>query len=122
MASRLKRIGSWEHLAQKAHFKPSAMAALCHISLRQLQRFFLTTHGMSPGEWSRAQRLYQARHLISKGWSDKAVAAELGFSSSAHLCHEFKKGFATTPQAFAPGALPPAGCREDATMSLSYNP
>jgi transcriptional regulator GlxA family with amidase domain len=101
MASRLATIDSWEALAQRARFKPSVMAAYCGVSLRQLQRFFLATRGMSPGQWSRDVRIQQARHLISQGWSDKAVAAELGFTDSAHLCRDFKKIFSATPQAFA---------------------
>ena len=104
MASRLARVHSWEHLAHKSNFKPSLMAAHCHVSLRQLQRYFLTNHGIPPGKWSRAVRIRQAKVLISQGWSDKAVAHELGFSNSAHLCNEFRKAFAATPQAFAPGA------------------
>jgi AraC-like DNA-binding protein len=98
------------------------MAAYCHVSLRQLQRYFLMAFGLSPGEWSRQIRIQQARRLISEGWSDKAVANELGFSNSPHLCREFKRAFAVTPQAFAPGAPPDVECRENATMSPFCKP
>jgi AraC-like DNA-binding protein len=40
--------------------------------------------------------------LISQGWSSKAVANELNFSSGSHFCHEFKKLYGVSPQSFAP--------------------
>ena len=40
MSGRLVRIEKWETLARQADFHPAQMAALCSISLRQLERFF----------------------------------------------------------------------------------
>jgi AraC-like DNA-binding protein len=43
-----------------------------------------------------------AKQLIAQGYSNKAAAAELKFSSESHFCREFKKVFGTSPQTFAP--------------------
>jgi hypothetical protein len=40
--------------------------------------------------------------LITEGWSNKAVVAELCFANESHLCHEFKRFYAVSPQTFAP--------------------
>jgi transcriptional regulator GlxA family with amidase domain len=100
--ARLIKIQAWEELAKQARFQPASMAALCPISLRQLERFFVETFDKSPGEWARELRCRLARQLISEGWSTKAVAAELGFVDGAHFCHEFKRVYGFPPQSFAP--------------------
>jgi AraC-like DNA-binding protein len=43
-----------------------------------------------------------ARQRIVEGLANKAVAAELGFANESHLCHEFKRAYGTSPQAFFP--------------------
>jgi len=101
-AGRLSRITDWEKLASEAGFHPSTMAALCPISLRQLQRYFDRQFQMSPGDWARALRCRLARQLISEGWSSKAVIMELGFVDGSHLSREFRKFYGSCPQTFAP--------------------
>jgi AraC-like DNA-binding protein len=93
---------NWEKLARNANFQPTVMAALCPISLRQLERHFKSEFGKTPGQWTRELKCQLARQLISQGWSNKAVAVELGFGNEAHLCHEFKRVFGVSPQTFGP--------------------
>lgn len=102
MDGRLLGIQDWENLAKEAGFQPAMMAALCPISLRQLQRFFVQHFNQTPGKWMRKLRCEQARRLIAEGWSNKAVAAHLGFSNESHLCHEFRRVYGVPPQSFAP--------------------
>ena len=78
------------------------MAARCGVSLRQLERYFAFRFGVSPRCWTRDFRCRLARDYISRGWSDKAVVVELGFADTAHLCHEFKRLYRSSPQTFAP--------------------
>jgi AraC-like DNA-binding protein len=93
-------------MAREALFRPSGMAAMCSISLRHLERHFAKHFHKTPGAWTRDLRLRLAKKLISQGWSDKAVVAELGFTDSAHLCREFRMRCGTTPQDHAPIHLP----------------
>jgi len=106
MNARLLKIQNWEHLAREAQFQPATMAALCPVSLRHLQRFFTIRFSQTPGQWSRQLRCRLARQLIAQGWSNKAVATELGFANESHLCHEFKRLYGEPPQSFAPMFAP----------------
>ena len=102
MKERLERIENWEKLAVDAGFRPEDMAALCPISLRQLQRFFGAHFKQTPGQWARDLRCRLARELIESGWSNRAVSTELGFGNESHLCHEFKRFYGVSPQTFSP--------------------
>ena len=104
MSGRLLRIERWEILAGQADFQPAKMAALCSISLRQLERFFALRFGQTPGEWSRELKCRQALKRITEGYSNKAVVAELKFASESHFCHEFKRVYGASPQSFLPGS------------------
>ncbi len=89
-------------LAKDAKFRPGVMAALCPISMRQLERFFAKHFNKAPRAWTRELQLDMALRLISQGWSNKAVVEELGFANESHFCHEFKKFYGASPQSFAP--------------------
>jgi len=102
MKTRLSRIEDWEKLAKEARFQPSNMAALCPLSLRQLERFFALQFKTTPARWARQLRCRIAAQLILQGWSNKCVAAELHFGNESHLCHEFRRFYGKSPQQFAP--------------------
>src|SRR5258706_16439215 len=102
--SRLLRIEDWSKVAQEANFQPANMAVLCSVSLRQLERFFSVRFGKTPGEWNRELRCRHALKLITEGYSNKAVVAELKFANDSHLCHEFKRVYGSSPQSF-PGTV-----------------
>ena len=100
MSSRLLRIADWEKVALDAGYKPEVMAVLSDVKLRQLERFFKLTFGQSPRNWLRGLKCRGVVLLISSGYSTKAAAQEAGFGSASHLCHEFKKVYGVSPQAF----------------------
>jgi transcriptional regulator GlxA family with amidase domain len=100
--SRLERIQHWEALAIEAGYDSATMAALCPISLRQLERFFKLQFGKSPRSWLLELQCGRARHLVERGYSNKSIAAELHFADESHLCHAFKKVHGSSPQTFAP--------------------
>jgi transcriptional regulator GlxA family with amidase domain len=102
MSGRLTRIQDWEKLAAEAEFQPAVMAAMCPVSLRQLERFFAKQFNKPPSEWTRELKCRLARELITKGWSNKAIVAELGFGNESHFCHEFKRVYGVSPQSLAP--------------------
>ena len=100
--SKLFEIRDWERLASQARFRPESMAALCPVSLRQLERFFSKKFQKTPQQWARQLRGRLALELISQGWSSKAVAGQLHFWDESHFCNEFKRVHGAPPQAFAP--------------------
>ncbi len=98
---KLLTMKEWEEVARKADYNPGKMAALCSISERQMQRLFQQHVKCTPSRWLRDLQCRLAKELISQGYSNKAVASELKFSSQSHFCREFKKVFGTSPQTFA---------------------
>ena len=98
----LLTIEEWAQVAKEADFSPAKMATLCSISERQLQRLFRQHLHCTPSHWLRDLQCRLAKQLIAQGYSNKAAAAELKFSSESHFCREFKKVFGTSPQTFAP--------------------
>ena len=106
MSKRLGGNEEWEALAVHADFQPAKMADLCLVSLRHLQRLCAEHFQKTPGEWARELQCRLARKLIAKGYSTKAVAAELKFANECHFCREFKKVYGVSPQTFSPGFRP----------------
>jgi AraC-like DNA-binding protein len=74
------------------------MAAICRISLRQLERLFAEAFHQTPKIWLRDFRCRLAVGLLAQGHSNKEVVAELCFGSSSHFCHDFRKAYAGTPR------------------------
>src|SRR2546421_12374041 len=91
MTKLLRENQEWEALAWKAEFQPARMALLYLISLRHLERLCFERYQKTPRQWLRELRCRLAKELIAQGYSSKAVAAELSFSTEPHFCREFKK-------------------------------
>src|SRR5437870_12330026 len=89
--SRLERIQEWGTLAKEADYDPVTMSGLCPISLRQLERFFKLHFGKSPRSWLLELQCRRARELVERGYSNKAIVADLHFANESHFCHAFKK-------------------------------
>ena len=98
MSARLFNQPDWERVAVQAGFQPSHMAAICQISLRQLERLFAKAFHQTPKTWLRDFRCRLALGLITQGHSNKEVVAELRFGSSSHFCHDFRKAYAKSPR------------------------
>jgi AraC-like DNA-binding protein len=123
---KLLTMKEWEDVARKADYNPGKMAALCSISERQMQRLFQQHVKCTPSRWLRGLQCRLAKQLISQGYSNKAVAAELKFSSQSHFCREFKKVFGASPQNFARAqdSNPPASRKisRESWTALAHRP
>ena len=102
MSLHFSEMKCWEQVAREAKFRPGDMAALCSMSLRHLERLFSEHFQQTPKRWTRELRSDLARQLITLGWTNKAVAKELGFANPSHLCREFKELYGLRPGDFAP--------------------
>ena len=96
---------TWETLAVQAKFCPHALAALCNVSLRTLQRRFDKTYGMPVGHWMRQLRLALAYNRIATGESVKSVAYDLHFKQLSHFSRVFKEAYGVAPTLISPRAL-----------------
>src|SRR5215471_5786071 len=89
-----------EELAEAADYKVSRMAALCGLSIRQLQRDFQRYLGCAPGTWLSEQRLLAARERLLAGEPVKVVALDLGFKHVPNFCGWFKTESGVTAKQF----------------------
>lgn len=103
MSARAIRIEDLEKRAWDADFKPGALASLCGLEVRQLQRDFRKDFKTTPTDWLRRLRCRLAVERLTKGYSTKATATELKFGGPSGLCHDFQKVYGVSPQSFAPG-------------------
>jgi AraC-like DNA-binding protein len=106
MGARSWSVEDWERLARQAGFQPAHMAAICRISLRQLERWIGKEFQKTPTQWLRELRCRSALELIDRGYSSKAAAAELKFANPSHFCHEFKKVYGSSPRMLTRTGLP----------------
>jgi AraC-like DNA-binding protein len=97
------KAADWEKLAVAAEFQPEPLASLCGVKLRLLERFFRWQFGKAPHAWMRELRCRRVVALIAEGWDLKNAGPALGFATSSHVCHEFKKAFGVSPKRFARG-------------------
>jgi transcriptional regulator GlxA family with amidase domain len=83
--------------------KISELAEAIGLSVRQLERRFRKSAGLSPKQYARARRIRAtAINLLEEGkmnWASRA--AEMGFTDQAHLTHEFSTLTGRSPNSFA---------------------
>lgn len=76
----------------------SELARACALSRSHFSRAFKRTTGMSPQEWTRQQRINQAKVLItSSALSLTQISQECGFCDQAHFCHLFSRSEGVNP-------------------------
>jgi AraC-like DNA-binding protein len=97
MRSRLTQIKNWEHLGEAANYSLGAFAKSCGTSIRQLERYFLQSRGVTPSQWLNELRQRKALQLIREGASVKEAAAKLGFKQPSHFSRQFKKFYQVAP-------------------------
>ena|SRR5205823_10514247 len=100
MSSKLDRIHNWSDLARQARFSAKQFAALCGVSLRQLERYYNDSFGQTPQDWLDEARLREAKKLLLRGLSVKEVASELGFKQASHFSRSFKQRTGRPPSEY----------------------
>ena len=89
---------SWEQLAKNAQFRPHALAEVCGVSMRTLQRYFRAQYNQTVSDWLRELRLNEALNFLKACDSVKEVAFELGYKQPSHFTRDFKKRFGVPPR------------------------
>lgn len=88
---------------KRAQTRVAEIAAAIGLSVRQFERRFLRSAGLTPKQFLRARRLRAtAADLVinaDSNWAQRA--AEFGFSDQAHLTHEFTTVTERSPASFA---------------------
>jgi transcriptional regulator GlxA family with amidase domain len=97
MNVRLSKIQNFPELTVQANWSVAALAELCGVSVRTLERHFWEACGKKPKAWLAEQRQRQALELIKDGSSVKETAAQLGYKHSTHLSRAFKRYWGDCP-------------------------
>lgn len=88
---------------KRGEMRISALAQELGLSVRQFERRFKRSAGLSPKQYARARRFRAAAAALAAGkkvnWADRA--AEMGFADQAHLTHEFSSLSGRSPKSFA---------------------
>lgn len=88
---------------RSGEIKISELAEQLNLSVRQLERRFKSSSGLTPKQFVRARRIRAtAVDLVeneSVNWANRA--AEMGFSDQSHLIHEFVSITKRSPNSFA---------------------
>jgi AraC-like DNA-binding protein len=91
-------LDAWEALADRARFSPAALAALCHVSERTVQRHFRAHYNLTVKGWLNDLRLQRAYKRLLAGDRIKLVAFDLGFKQLSHFSRAFKEKFGCPPR------------------------
>jgi AraC-like DNA-binding protein len=97
----LYRIQNWPQLAHEAKYSVSALAHVCGISVRVLERFFLVAFGCEPRQWLKELRLQRAIEILRDGSNVNETADRLGYHDRSHFSREFKKHYGLAPKNYA---------------------
>jgi AraC family carnitine catabolism transcriptional activator len=99
--ARLRRIINTMETHLDPPLAPRALAAICCVSVRQLERIIRARFGDTPMERCLKIRLQVARNLLFYGdLPIKQIAATCGFSAPAVLSRTFRAHFGQTPREF----------------------
>ena len=88
---------TWEGLAEAAAFDRRALARLCSVSPRTLNRFFRRSKHQTACDWMNELRLGLAWRRLEKAGSVKEVAIGLGYKQASNFTRSFKNRFGVTP-------------------------
>ncbi|MBB5686767.1 helix-turn-helix transcriptional regulator [Sphingobium boeckii] len=76
------------------------LAALCHISVRQLTRGFRSSRGCSIGDHVTQTRIEMAKRQLGSDEGIKSIAFSLGFASPSSFAFAFRRATGATPSQF----------------------
>ena len=116
MNSRLQRIQNWPQLAHQAGYSVSALASSCKVSVRTLERFFLSAMREPPHRWLKRLRMQRAIELLRDGSTVREIAFCLGYEDPSHFSRDLKD---RDRFALAKCANPPA--KVAATPKMSHS-
>jgi AraC-like DNA-binding protein len=100
MSAKLRLKVDWVRLARRANYSTAALAALCCISVRQLERDFHRETSQSPEKWLNGLRARDGLKLLREGSTVKEAASILGYRYPEGFTRDFKKVFGISPSYF----------------------
>jgi PAS domain S-box-containing protein len=87
-----------EHFRERIRIEQ--LAALAHLSSRQLHRKFIESFGLNPQAFIMKLRIQAACEVLQKGAQISATAREVGFYDQSIFTHQFHKHLGITPMKY----------------------
>lgn len=94
---RLQRITDWKALVTQSCYSGAALARLCGVSTRHLQRHIRLVNNRTLGNWLNMLRLEHGYQRLLHGCPVKETAFSLGYKQVSHFSRSFKKHFHFCP-------------------------
>jgi AraC-like DNA-binding protein len=92
---------TWCDIARRAHYNPRAIAQLCCVSLRTVQRHFHRHYQTTFTTWLNHHRMEEARRKILAGSSLKEACFDLGYKQASHFTRVFKGHYGFPPSSLS---------------------
>ncbi len=106
MKCRLMLIDNWPELAHKVRYQVVELAAICMISVRELERFTIWRFGATPCEMLTHFRMVRALLLLrDTRLSVKEVAREIFYEEASCFSREFKRFHGISPSGVRNGSV-----------------
>jgi AraC family transcriptional regulator len=96
-----RRVRDYIEAHMGVQIRVSDLSAIVQRSEGHFARAFKRSFGQTPHSYLVERRLEQASHLmLASDTSISDIAAACGFSDQAHLCHQFRRRYGTSPAAW----------------------
>ena len=101
LGARLPSVDELRIAVRKKGFRVQVLAAHVGLNVRTLERRFREQLCVTPKTWIMRERINLAAPLLAAGFSNKEVAALLGYTCASNFCRDFKQSYGWAPQQFA---------------------
>jgi AraC family transcriptional regulator len=97
----VRRVRDYIEAHMGVQIRVSDLSALVRRSEAHFARAFKRSFGQTPHSYLVGRRLEQANHLmLANDTSISDIAVACGFNDQAHLCHQFRRRYGTSPAAW----------------------
>jgi AraC-like DNA-binding protein len=107
MSARTLSLENLRQAVWQSGFRVKRLASWAGMDVRTLERRFDQQLRTTPKAWIIGERMAAAPDLLARRFSNKEVAARLGYGHESSFCRDFKRRFGCTPREFVRRARRP---------------
>jgi transcriptional regulator GlxA family with amidase domain len=119
----LRRIQNWQKIAADKKYSVKGLADKYGVSVRALERLFLSALGVTPRRCLKRLRMQRAIELLRDGSNVSEAAFRLGYQDPSHFSRDFKAHYGFVPKRCPVPATKAAqmGKTSHSAMKLSHS-